>query len=52
MVGLALAARFSGDGRQVIAAGRRKHFYVYDLGGGRVERVHGVFGREEKSFEG
>mmetsp|Transcript_17016 Transcript_17016/g.28701 ORF Transcript_17016/g.28701 Transcript_17016/m.28701 type:complete len:535 (+) Transcript_17016:177-1781(+) len=45
-------ARFSGDGRQVIMSGRRRHFYVYDLGGGQVERVHGVFGREEKSFEG
>jgi hypothetical protein len=26
-------ARFSGDGRQVIMSGRRRHFYVYDLGG-------------------
>ena len=37
---------------QVIAAGRRKHFYVYDLAGGQVQRVAGIVGRAEKSCEG
>ena len=37
---------------QVVAAGRRKFFYVYDLAGGRVERVARVQGMdEERSME-
>ena len=36
---------------QVVAAGRRKFFYQLDLAGGRVERVAGLFGRDEKSLE-
>jgi U3 small nucleolar RNA-associated protein 18 len=37
---------------QVIAAGRRRHFYIYDLAGGQVERVAGIVGRDERSCEG
>ena len=37
---------------QVIAAGRRKFFYVYDLGGAKVERVSKIQGFDkEKSWE-
>lgn len=36
---------------QVVAAGRRKFFYHLDLAGGGVERVAGLFGREDKSLE-
>jgi hypothetical protein len=36
---------------QVVAAGRRKFFYHLDLAGGSVERVAGLFGRDEKSLE-
>jgi hypothetical protein len=34
-------ASFAADGAYIVAAGRRKHFYVYDLGAGRVDRVAG-----------
>jgi U3 small nucleolar RNA-associated protein 18 len=44
-------ACFSGDGRSVVAAGRRNYFYVYDLAKGAVERVAPLAGREEKSLE-
>lgn len=44
-------ACFSGDGSQVVAAGRRRHFYVYDLQGGAVERVAPLVGRDERSLE-
>ena len=36
---------------QVVATGRRKFFYVVDLGQARLERVPGLLGRPEKSFE-
>ena len=36
---------------QVIASGRRKHFYVFDLQAARVERIAGLTGRSEKSLE-
>ena len=35
----------------MVAAGRRKCFYIYDLAASRVEKVQGILGREEKSFE-
>ncbi|KAJ9520006.1 hypothetical protein QJQ45_029950, partial [Haematococcus lacustris] len=34
-------ASWAAGGAQVVMAGRRPHFYCYDLGGGRVERVLG-----------
>ncbi len=36
---------------QVVASGRRKSFYIYDLAASRVERVQGIMGRQENSFE-
>eukprot|EP00897_Mesotaenium_endlicherianum_P005820 jgi/Mesen1/5266/ME000263S04377 len=44
-------AAFSADGRHVIAAGRRKWFYSYDLVAGKVQRVGGIVGRDERSLE-
>lgn len=44
-------AAFAAGGVSVVAAGRRKFFYVFDLAAGRVERVAGLFGREERSLE-
>jgi U3 small nucleolar RNA-associated protein 18 len=44
-------ARFSPDGAEVIASGRRRFFYTYDLRASRVEKVPSIFGREEKSLE-
>lgn len=34
-----------------MAAGRRKGFFIYDLAASRVEKVQGILGRGEKSFE-
>ncbi|KAF9327025.1 U3 snoRNP protein [Podila minutissima] len=44
-------AAFSTTGNSVIASGRRKYFYVYDIEGGKVDKSQGVYGRQEKSLE-
>lgn len=44
-------AAFSGGGAQVIVTGRRSFFYVLDLETANIERVVGIFGRDERSFE-
>ena len=44
-------AAFAGGGAQVIATGRRSFFYVLDLETAKIERVNGIFGRQERSFE-
>ncbi|KAI9208833.1 WD40-repeat-containing domain protein [Polychytrium aggregatum] len=44
-------ASFTADGKQIILSGRRKFFYVYDIEKGSVEKVHSIYGREEKSLE-
>eukprot|EP00271_Cylindrocystis_brebissonii_P009231 TRINITY_DN2392_c0_g1_i1.p1 TRINITY_DN2392_c0_g1~~TRINITY_DN2392_c0_g1_i1.p1 ORF type:complete len:600 (+),score=141.35 TRINITY_DN2392_c0_g1_i1:463-2262(+) len=45
-------ALFSHDGARVIAGGRRKWFYVFDMAGGQVERVSSIGGgEEERSME-
>lgn len=44
-------AAFTPDGNEIIATGRRKFFYVYDIKGGSVDKIPGIQGREEKSWE-
>lgn len=44
-------AAFVPDGSSVVAAGRRNHFFVYELEAGRVEMVKCLIGRDEKSLE-
>jgi len=44
-------AAFGLDGTHVVAAGRRKFFYTLDLLAGKVDRISGIFGREERSLE-
>eukprot|EP00250_Pteridium_aquilinum_P011421 c20055_g1_i1 orf=512-2092(-) len=46
-----LKAAFVPDGSRVIASGRRRFFYVYDMNAGSVEKMEPLFGREEKSLE-
>lgn len=36
---------------QIVASGRRKGFFIYDLAAARVEQVQGILGRQEKSCE-
>jgi len=45
-------ACFADGGHSVVASGRRPFFYVYHLQAGRVERVTGLAGRSERSYEG
>eukprot|EP00192_Tetraselmis_astigmatica_P005278 CAMPEP_0117667692 /NCGR_PEP_ID=MMETSP0804-20121206/11119_1 /TAXON_ID=1074897 /ORGANISM="Tetraselmis astigmatica, Strain CCMP880" /LENGTH=509 /DNA_ID=CAMNT_0005475469 /DNA_START=49 /DNA_END=1578 /DNA_ORIENTATION=+ len=44
-------AAFAGGGRQLVAAGRRPFFYVYDIESAKVERVSGIMGHKDKSWE-
>ena len=37
-------AHFSQDGKEVILAGRRKMFYVYDMMAGKISPIHGIRG--------
>ncbi|MCO5594176.1 hypothetical protein L7F22_048200 [Adiantum nelumboides] len=46
-----LKAAFVPDGSRVIASGRRRFYYVYDMNAGTVEKMEPLFGREEKSLE-
>ena len=38
------SAHFSRDGEEVIMAGQRKSFFVYDMVGGKITRIHGIRG--------
>ncbi|KAI8929452.1 WD40-repeat-containing domain protein [Entophlyctis helioformis] len=44
-------AHFTPDGRQIIMTGRRKWFYVHDLETGQTNKIWGIRGRDEKSYE-
>lgn len=44
-------AIFSPDGTQAILTGRRKFFFVHDLVSGKSQKIIGIRGRDEKSFE-
>ena len=44
-------AEFTPSGSEVILAGRRKFFYSYDVEKGKVTKIPGIQGRQEKSFE-
>lgn len=36
---------------QIVAAGRRRHFYIYDLAGGDVARIPHIAGVPDRSLE-
>ena len=44
-------ACFGGDGRKILAAGRRNYFYIYDLQHGTIERSSALLGKEVRSLE-
>ncbi|KAF9957939.1 U3 snoRNP protein [Modicella reniformis] len=44
-------AAFSANGNAIVASGRRKYFYTYDIEAGKVEKSQGIYGRREKSLE-
>ncbi|KAF9907888.1 U3 small nucleolar RNA-associated protein 18 [Linnemannia zychae] len=41
----------SGNNNSVVASGRRKYFYTYDIEAGKVDKSQGIYGRHEKSLE-
>ena len=45
------SADFTADGKEVIAAGRRKYFYSYSLETGHVKRITQIKGCTDKSYE-
>ncbi|KAF7724742.1 U3 snoRNP protein [Apophysomyces ossiformis] len=44
-------AAFHTSGNQIIVTGRRKHYYIYDVQSGVMDRCPGIWGKEEKSLE-
>lgn len=44
-------AHWGGGGQYVVAGGRRKHIYIFDLLAQKCERVQGCLGAQERSFE-
>lgn len=44
-------AHFTPDGREVVMAGHKKSFHVYDMMAGKVTRIYNIRGRREKSFD-
>lgn len=44
------SAAFSADGSQIFMCGRAKHWCVFDLNSGSVQRINGVMGRSDTSF--
>ncbi|GBB84798.1 hypothetical protein RclHR1_11370003 [Rhizophagus clarus] len=46
-----LRAEFNPSGSEIIISGRRKHFYVYNIEAGNIDRSQGIFGMEDKTRE-
>ncbi|KAI8381519.1 WD40-repeat-containing domain protein [Radiomyces spectabilis] len=44
-------AAFHTSGDQIVLSGRRKHYYIYDVQSGAVDKCPGIWGRDEKSLE-
>ncbi|KAI8808686.1 WD40-repeat-containing domain protein [Cladochytrium replicatum] len=45
------SANFTPDGREILMTGKRRFFYTFDLESGTVNKVPGVRGHDENSFE-
>ena len=41
---------FSADGRQIIAVGRRKYFYVYHVELGQIQKINYIIGKDNTSI--
>ncbi|KAF8976480.1 U3 small nucleolar RNA-associated protein 18 [Entomortierella lignicola] len=44
-------ASFNATGNSIVASGRRKYFYTFDIEAGKVDKSQGIYGRQEKSLE-
>ncbi|KAF9107551.1 U3 small nucleolar RNA-associated protein 18 [Mortierella sp. AM989] len=44
-------ASFNPTGNGIVASGRRKYFYTFDIEAGKVDKSQGIYGRQEKSLE-
>ena len=40
-------AHFSRDGEEVILAGQRKNFFVYNMMAGKITQIHGIRGKAD-----
>ncbi|RUS25002.1 WD40-repeat-containing domain protein [Jimgerdemannia flammicorona] len=45
------SSAFDPTGTTILATGRRKYFYIYDVQAGHVDKSQGIYGRENKSLE-
>lgn len=45
------SASFLGNTENVVVSGRRKFFYIYNSVKGKIDKVPGILGREERSLE-
>ena len=44
-------ASFCNSGKSILASGRRKFFYIYDITAAKVERIPYIVSTDEKSLE-
>ncbi|CAG8441103.1 3850_t:CDS:2 [Acaulospora morrowiae] len=44
-------ASFNSSGTEIIATGRKKHFYIFDIEAGSIDRSSGITGFDYKSLE-
>eukprot|EP00731_Ephydatia_muelleri_P030782 Em0022g296a len=44
-------AHFTPDGREVVLAGHKKSFHVYDMMAGKITRIYNIRGRREQFFD-
>lgn len=44
-------AHFTPDGREVVMAGHKKSFHVYDMMAGKIMRIYNIRGRREQFFD-
>ena len=47
-----LCAHFTADGREVVMAGHRRSFFVYDMVAGKITRVKGIRGGQKMKLLG
>mmetsp|Transcript_732 Transcript_732/g.769 ORF Transcript_732/g.769 Transcript_732/m.769 type:complete len:445 (-) Transcript_732:178-1512(-) len=43
-------ASFTTDGSTIIASGRKKHYYTYDLGKNQIQKITHIFGSDERDL--
>ncbi|CAG8474312.1 12784_t:CDS:2 [Dentiscutata erythropus] len=44
-------AAFNPNGTEIIAAGRKKYFYIFNIEAGSIDKSNGIYGFQDKSLE-